>query len=200
MLPAGECIRATALGAAEYSVQLSGHTSYISSPGKLSPRRNLPVLQPDLDLEDEIDPEAVARAIRSHFTAFDLDGSDADVALAFEWTGVPALERISALAEGIRRGVADRLEKGLPLYLMLDGDIAMTLGSILHRDLALVVETLVIDGVTLRDFDYIDLGRIRVPSMTVPVTIKSLVFDDDPRGPRARQRIHHQAHDQGRRR
>jgi ethanolamine utilization protein EutA len=41
----------------------------------------------------------------------------------------------------------------------------------------------VIDGVTLRDFDYIDLGRIRMPSYTVPVTIKSLVFKDDPRLP-----------------
>src|SRR5690348_5730234 len=32
VLPAGECIRATALGASEYSVQLSGNTSYISAP------------------------------------------------------------------------------------------------------------------------------------------------------------------------
>ena len=32
LLPAGECIRATALGASEYSVQLSGNTSYISKP------------------------------------------------------------------------------------------------------------------------------------------------------------------------
>jgi len=41
---------------------------------------------------------------------------------------------------------------------------------------------LVIDGIALRDFDYIDLGRIRMPSFTVPVTIKSLVFSQDPRG------------------
>ena len=33
LLPAGECIRATALGASEYTVQLSGNTSYISDPG-----------------------------------------------------------------------------------------------------------------------------------------------------------------------
>jgi ethanolamine utilization protein EutA len=49
----------------------------------------------------------------------------------------------------------------------------------------------VIDGVQLWDFDYIDLGRIRLPSGTVPVTIKSLLFSEDPRGPRPRQRIHH---------
>jgi ethanolamine utilization protein EutA len=39
---------------------------------------------------------------------------------------------------------------------------------------------LVVDGVSLWDFDYVDLGKIRLPSMTVPVTIKSLVFTGQP--------------------
>lgn len=195
LLPAGECIRATALGASEYSVQLSGNTSYISSPGALLPRRNLQVLQPEVDLSGAIRPETVAAAIRAHFTAFDLDGAESDVALAFTWAGMPEYERISAFAEGIRQGLAERIDRGLPLYLMLDGDIAMTLGSILHEDWQIGCETCVIDGITLRDFDYIDLGRIRVPSLTVPVTIKSLVFNEDPRGPRPRERIHHRDHD-----
>ena len=33
-----------------------------------------------------------------------------------------------------------------------------------------------LDGIDLRDFDFVDLGRVRYPSNTVPVTIKSLVF------------------------
>ena len=53
LLPAGECIRATALGASEYSVQLSGNTSFISNPGMLLPRRNLQVLQPPFQFEDD---------------------------------------------------------------------------------------------------------------------------------------------------
>jgi ethanolamine utilization protein EutA len=194
LLPAGECIRATALGASEYSVQLSGNTSYISSPGALLPRRNLQVVRPDLDLAGAIEPDAVARAIGERLTAFDLEGVDTDVALAFTWAGMPAYERISAFARGIRQGLRDRIDKKLPLYVMLDGDIAMTLGGILHRDWRIGCETCVIDGITLRDFDYIDLGRIRVPSLTVPVTIKSLVFNEDPRGPQPRERIHHRDH------
>jgi ethanolamine utilization protein EutA len=35
---------------------------------------------------------------------------------------------------------------------------------------------LCLDGITLRDFDFIDLGKILEPSGTVPVTIKSRVF------------------------
>ena len=72
LLPAGECIRATALGASEYSVQLSGNTSYISSPGALLPRRNLQVLQPDYACTEAIDPDALAAAIRRHMVAFDV--------------------------------------------------------------------------------------------------------------------------------
>src|SRR5262245_63826373 len=85
LLPPGECIRATAVGASEYSVQLSGNTIYISSPGDLLPRKNLQVLQPPYACGEEIDSGALARAIRSHFTAFDLEEGDSEVALAFRW-------------------------------------------------------------------------------------------------------------------
>jgi len=190
LLTAGECIRATALGASEYSVQLSGNTSYISTPGALLPRRNLQVLQPPYVCEETIDPDKVAQAIRSHLVAFDVE-EEREIALAFRWTGVPAYERLAAFAEGIRRALAARLAARQSLYIMLDGDVAQTLGHILRDEMGVDSELLVIDGVVLWDFDYIDLGRIRYPSLTVPVTIKSLVFSEDPRGPRPRQRLHH---------
>jgi ethanolamine utilization protein EutA len=194
LLPAGECIRATALGASEYSVQLSGNTSYISAPGALLPRRNLQVLQPDYVCADAIDPDAVAAAIRRHMVAFDVD-EEREIALAFRWQGAPAYERLAGFAEGIRRGLADRIAKRQAVFIMLDGDVAQTLGAILREELAVDSDILAIDGVVLMDFDYIDLGRIRLPSNTVPVTIKSLVFSEDPRGPRPRQRLHHHEHE-----
>ena len=46
---------------------------------------------------------------------------------------------------------------------MLDGDVAMTLGRLLRDELAVTGDLLVIDGLSLRDFDYIDIGRIRLP-------------------------------------
>jgi ethanolamine utilization protein EutA len=77
---------------------------------------------------------------------------------------------------------------------MLDGDVAQTLGAILREELLVESEILAIDGLVLRDFDYIDLGRVRMPSFTVPVTIKSLLFNEDPRRGRPPQRIHHHEH------
>ncbi len=190
LLPAGECIRATALGASEYSVQLSGNTSYISKPGELLPRRNLQVLQPNFVCEDVIDAAKLTKAIQAHFTAFDLIEGEGEVALALRWLGVPSYERIAAFAEGIRHGLANTIARRKPIYIMLDGDIAQTLGAILREELLVESEILAIDGVMLRDFDYIDLGRIRMPSYTVPVTIKSLVFSENPTAARP-QRIHH---------
>jgi ethanolamine utilization protein EutA len=183
LLPPGECIRATAVGASEYSVQLSGNTIYISSPGDLLPRKNLQVLQPPYVCREEIVPEALARAIHEHFTAFDLEEGASEVALAFRWAGAPSYPRIAAFARGIVAGLPRTLASGKPLYLVLDGDIAQTLGAVLREELKLANEILVIDGVTLWDLDYIDLGRIRLPSHTVPVTIKSLLFSEDPRHP-----------------
>jgi ethanolamine utilization protein EutA len=181
VLAAGECIRATALGASEYSVQLSGNTTYISSPGRLLPRRNLQVLQPDFQCGAEIDPAALAQAVRAHFKAFDLVEGESEVALAFRWTGAPSYARIAAFAAGIVQAMANTLRQRLPLYLILDGDLAHTLGNLLREEMDVTSEILVIDGIVLWDFDYIDLGRIRMPSQTVPVTVKSLVFSQDPR-------------------
>jgi ethanolamine utilization protein EutA len=196
LLPAGECIRATALGASEYSVQLSGNTIYVSDPGKLLPRKNLQVLQPVYEFPEAIDSDAVARAIRDHFTAFDLTEGERDVALAFHWHGMPSHERVAAFAHGIVKGLARTIERHGPLYLILDGDLAQTLGGLLREELQLGSEVLVIDGVVLWDFDYVDLGRIRLPSKTVPVTVKSLVFNQDPRpAPDTPEHHHHHDHD-----
>ena len=116
LLPARECIRATALGASEYSVQLSGNTSYISNPGVLLPRRNLQVLSPPFEAGEDVDPAALAKAITSHRKAFELEGVDTDIALALRWTGAPAYERIHAFAKGHRRGPR-RQDRGGPPHL-----------------------------------------------------------------------------------
>jgi ethanolamine utilization protein EutA len=75
------------------------------------------------------------------------------------------------------------IETKKAIFVILDGDVAQTLGAILKEDWHIGSELLVLDGIALRDFDYIDLGRIRMPSHTVPVTIKSLVFSQDHRVP-----------------
>ena len=71
--------------------------------------------------------------------------------------------------------------------------------GVLREEMEVANEIVVLDGLLLQDFDYVDLGKIRVPSMTVPVTIKSLLFREDPRAeedvPHLAQH-HHHGHEQ----
>ena len=197
LLPAGECIRATALGASEYSVQLSGNTIYISNPGQLLPRKNLQVIQPRLTLEEQVDPAAVAAAIRRHFASFDLVEGESEVALAFRWRGEPAHARLAGFARGLVQALPRTVGELKPLFLVFDGDIAQTVGALLKEELGVGSEVLALDGIALWDFDYIDLGRVRMPSFTVPVTIKSLVFTADPRIPHRHRHHHGHGHHHG---
>ena len=183
VLPPGECIRATALGASEYSVQLSGNTIYISSPGELLPRKNLQVLRPRLPMGDTIDPAAVASVVRDHLHRFDVVEGENEVALALRWRGTPSYARLAGLARGVVEALPRTIAAGKPLFLIFDADIAQTVGAIVKEELGVASEVLALDGISLWDFDYIDLGRVRMPSFTVPVTIKSLVFSADPRMP-----------------
>jgi ethanolamine utilization protein EutA len=176
LLPAAERIRATVLGASEYTVQLSGITSFIPAPDATLPRRNLQVARPHYALGEVVCADAVASAIEQHLALFGLHDTPADIALALEWTGAPSYRRLRAFADGITHGLRRRLEDGRPLYLMIDSDVALTLGTILRDELTVTNDMLILDGVDLRDFDFVDLGRVRYPSNTVPVTIKSLVF------------------------
>lgn len=190
LLPAAECIRATVLGASSFSVQLSGRTGCITSPAVLLPRRSLPVVTVDAGGAGEIDPAQVAAAIGHALRGLDLadgDGGAADPVLAIRWAGAPEHARLAALADGVKRGFSARVAAGLPLYIIVDGDIAASLGSLLREDAGITSELLVLDGIALSPFDFVDLGRIRLPSGTVPVTIKTLVFPDE-RGQKAGRR------------
>jgi ethanolamine utilization protein EutA len=181
VLPAGTGIRATALGLSEYSVQLSGNTIYVSDPAVL-PRRNLRVVRPPCTFPDVVESRAVAAAITSHLAKYGSEDADEEIALAFEWQGLPTHARLSAFAAGIALGLGTDISGARPVCVVLDGDIARTLGRILRDEVQVDAPLLIVDGVQLSDFDYIDFGAMRQPSQTVPVTIKSLLFSKDPRG------------------
>src|SRR5438477_7431634 len=70
--PSIEGIRATVVGASQYTIQLSGSTIYVA-PLDAVPLRNVPVIAPELPLDqDTIDPSAVARATQTMLKRLDL--------------------------------------------------------------------------------------------------------------------------------
>lgn len=177
LLAGDEAIRATVVGASEHTVQLSGLTGYLSDADASLPRRNLPVARMDFALGEDVDEAAVAYAVRASLAERDLIDPDLEAVVAISWTGAPRYGRVSALARGLSAGLGARMTDGRTAYLMVDGDVAMTLGRILVEELGVKAALVVLDGIQLREFDHVDLGRARPISGNVPITIKSLAFN-----------------------
>ena len=171
----GQGIRATVVGASQFSVQVSGNTIMISDEAAL-PVRNVPVVNMRVELDDDIDPARVQKGIADALARNDIDIDDTNVAVAFRWEGLPLHERLHRLSQGIRDGLAPVIERGRPIILMMDGDAGRTVGAILKRELDVPTEIISIDGVQLRDLDYVDIGEMIHPTEVVPLVIKSLLF------------------------
>lgn len=172
-----ERIRATVIGASQFTVQVSGKTIYLPD-AHILPVRNVPVVHLGLDLPDRLDPEALAEAFRRRAAILDLQASEA-LALSFTWRGEPDHARLRAMAEGIRRFAAPEKRRLAPLFLMIDGDVGASVGRILQQELHVKGPLAAIDGVQLRELDFVDIGQPVEPTGVVPVVIKSLLFPSD---------------------
>ena len=171
-----EGIRATVIGASQYTIQVSGATIYVT-PADILPQRNVPVIAPTLPNEDEeIDSDAIATAITGALKRLDLIESESPVALCFRWQGSATFQRLHAFCTGVIKGFAPLLTSGLPLVLVGDGDVGGLIGIHCKEENKIANPVISIDGVELKEFDYVDIGTMIPASGAVPVVIKSLVF------------------------
>ena len=168
----GQRIRATVIGASQFTIQVSGKTIYLSDPSVL-PVHGIPVVHVGRVAEEA--PDALADAIRRGLADLDLEPG-ARAAIAFSWHGDPDYGRLAAAGRAIVAAVAPEGVRDEPLFLMIDGDIGRTIGRLLHRELGLPGQLVSIDGVQLQDLDYVDVGAMMSPPGVVPVVIKSLLF------------------------
>lgn len=168
-------IRATVIGASQYTIQVSGSTIFIS-PARAVPVRNLPAVKPDFSFGDDIDPERIAEALRKSLVRLGLEDARTPVAVAFHWEGSASFRRLDNFCRGVTAALRTSLDKGHPLVLVSDGDIGGLLGLHLKEEMEIATPVVSIDGVILEEFDYVDIGALIVSSGAVPVVIKSLVF------------------------
>jgi ethanolamine utilization protein EutA len=174
--PPAQGIRATVIGASQYTTQVSGSTIFVS-PLDALPLRNIPVIAPGLPLEGEsVDSSAIAGAIRTVLRHLDLTEADTPVAIFVPWRGSATFQRLDAFCRGVADGLADVLARGHPIVLAGDGDVGGLLGIHFREEMKLTNPVVSIDGLELKQFDYIDIGELLESSGAVPVVIKSLIF------------------------
>ena len=186
-------IRATVIGASQFSVQLSGNTIFVDPP-ELLPLASLPAILPRIDWDNlsAIQIEAaVSEALRrighlrrteeakpssaigaaSRALADDASLFRPTVALAYEWQGDATYDRIAAFCSGVVAAMGEIR----PLVLVGQGDFGGLIGAHLRRS-GVSGGIVSIDGIALRELDHIDIGELLQFSGGVPVVVKSLVF------------------------
>jgi len=173
--PADVRIRATVIGASQYTVQVSGNTIFLSHPDLL-PMRNLQVVTPHIEQQEPLSPSDVKDSIQRALQRFDIHDGERAAALAIHWELGPSYPLIRNLAQGVSEAMKGHVDKGQPLVLVFDADIAKLVGNIIERELLPGCGIISIDGIDLKDFDFIDIGEELPDARAVPVVIKSLIF------------------------
>jgi ethanolamine utilization protein EutA len=175
LIDPGQRIRATVIGASQFTVQVSGKTIYLPDPYVL-PVHNVPVVRVGLAAAGaDIEPEGLAAALRAGVDEIEFD-HHGRIGIAFAWHGDPEHARLKAAGEGVVRALAPLADRIKLLVLMIDGDIGKTFGRLLHRELNWPGKIVSIDGMELQELDYVDVGELIAPPGVVPVVIKSLLF------------------------
>jgi ethanolamine utilization protein EutA len=171
---AGPGIRATVLGASQYTVQLSGSTIYISDPYVL-PLRNVPVVVPPFNMTG-LEVRSVAQVLRQTLAQHDLIGSGQPVAVAYHWEGLATYDRLDDFCRGLADGFGDSATASCPLVLISADDVGGLLGKHLVREGLVQCPVVSVDCVEISNLDFVDIGEHLPGAASVPVVIKSLVF------------------------
>jgi ethanolamine utilization protein EutA len=187
--PAEVRIRATVIGASQYTVQVSGNTIYLSHP-ELLPLRNLQVVTPEFEQTEAITANEIKASVDKALKRFDIQDGERAVALAIRWELGPSYPLIRMLAEGLVGAMKEYVDQGQPLVLVFDADIAKLMGNIIEREMIPGAGIISIDGIDLRDFDFVDIGQELPDAKAVPVVIKSLIFRHTEHG-RGHTHKHH---------
>lgn len=168
-----ETIRATVVGAGVYSVTVSGSTIDINK--KWLPVKNVPVLVVNPDTEAEC-CEGKAERLSSQIKWFSRQNDNKQMVLSFKGRKDMQYREICNMAQSIVSAAENSLEKSSPIMVVVENDIAKSLGQVIKRTVKGTRGVICIDEIKAEEGDYIDMGKPVMSDMVIPVVIKTLVF------------------------
>jgi len=118
----------------------------------------------------------ITDAIAGVLKRLELNDGEKPVALFAPWRGSATFARLDAFCQGVVAGLEPVLRHGHPVVLVGDGDVGGLIGIHIREEMKQAFPVVSIDGLELKEFDYIDIGALLESSGAVPVVIKSLIF------------------------
>jgi ethanolamine utilization protein EutA len=170
ILEAGEGIRATVIGASQYTVQLSGETIFIPKSMQL-PARNLRVFVVSVDWEAPV-ADKTESAVKKALGERDPEVRGTPFVLAFLTPAFNGYGAVQDMAGGIDRALANLPAEDRPAALVFVQNVGQVVGGILSEKWDMPC----VDEVSLSELDFIDLGEVVESEGFLPVVIKSLAF------------------------
>lgn len=173
-LDAKETMRATVIGAGNYSMNISGST--IEYTTNKFPLKNIPVVK--LPLENEDDIEELDIRLHSGMQLYlEEKGNERQIAIAMKGLECPSFAQIQKIAEKISTQYEKECAEGNHLIIVLEEDIGKAVGQALHHRLGDTRSIICIDGICCESGDFIDLGEPIVSGNVIPVIVKTLIFN-----------------------
>lgn len=169
----GETIRATVVGAGTYTTTISGST--ITYSDDIFPLKNIPVIKLDEELQEACfagETEPVIRRIQ-----WVLGQNDEEhFILAMPGKRNPGYMEMKRAAASIRQ-IMDRVQPpGEPILLVIESDIAKAMGQMIRQQPDLKRQVVAIDSIHVEDGEYVDMGKLMMNGMVIPVVVKTLIF------------------------
>ncbi|HUF42726.1 MAG TPA: ethanolamine ammonia-lyase reactivating factor EutA [Verrucomicrobiae bacterium] len=170
ILEAGEGIRATVIGASQYTVQLSGETIFIPDGLRL-PARNLRVFVAEVDWQAPVN-ERTETAVKNILGARDPEVCGTPFVLAFATPPFTGYGAVQDMARGIDSALEMLPPGDRPLALVFGQNVGQVVGRMLSAKWNIPC----IDEISLSELDFIDIGEVVPGEGFLPVVIKSLAF------------------------
>ena len=171
---AKETMRATVIGAGNYSMNISGST--IEYTEDTFPLKNIPVvklvLEQDTDIAD-LD-EKLHRAMQIYH---ERRGEGRQIAIAMKGLKCPSFAQIQEIAGKLTEQYDRECEPEQALIIVLEEDIGKALGQALHHRIKNRRKIICIDGIYCESGDFVDLGEPIVSGKVIPVIVKTLIFN-----------------------
>ena len=167
-------IRATVIGAGTHTLQVSGHTVTVSC-AELLPLRNVRILRPFENLSANAQESEIRERLSVGLKQAAGNEDQSELALAISDLSQASYDELNRWAASFAKEHANTMA-ARPLIILSEQDIGLALGQAIRRanpDIRL----LVLDNVDHRYGDYIDIGNPIGTGSSVPLTVKTLIFN-----------------------
>lgn len=174
IVKAAETMRATVIGAGNFTMDISGST--IEYTETEFPLKSIPIGKIRCRSHEDISEiENEIQRVKNYF-----DGeNDVQIAIALDGPACPTFSEIQDMAMNFVESFQKHFGMERKMILIIKSDIGKALGQAIRRFDRSGRKFICIDSICCTNGDYIDIGKPVAGGNVIPVVIKTLIFQKD---------------------